>query len=439
MIVWFRRDLRLSDHGALAEAGTEPVVPLFVLDDRLLASAATPRQEHLFASLSCLDRDIRSRGGVGLLVRRGDPARTVAQVAAEYGARRVLVSGDYSPFGIRRDADVAAVLEGQGVVLAAADSPFLHPPGLVTKGDGTAFQVFTPFYRAWAALPVADPRVARPRFAAAWAGPCDPIPSATVAVAAGESEAERVLAGFASGPLERYGDERNRTDVAGTSGLGAALHFGEIHPRSIVATVGPEGGFTRQLCWREFYADVLYRRPDAAWDNVDRRFDALPWRDDPDQFDLWCRGRTGFPMVDAGMRQLSQTGWMHNRARMVTASFLTKDLLLPWQWGARWFLSHLRDGDVANNSLGWQWVAGTGTDAAPYYRVFNPVLQGQKFDPEGDYVRRYIPELRHLPGRSVHTPWDQPDGYDEGYPRRLVDHAQARIDALAAYDAVKRA
>ncbi len=437
VIVWFRRDLRLSDHGALAAAGSESVVPLFILDDRLLERAGTPRREHLFASLRSLDHDIRVRGGAGLLVRRGDPAETVVQVSAEYGAQRVLVSGDYSPFGIRRDARAASALLGHGVVLSAEDSPFLHAPGQVTKGDGTAFSVFTPFNRAWAARPVPDPRAATPRFVDAWAGPCDPIPD--IGTSAGEAEADRILTQFASGPVDRYGEDRNRTDLAGTSGLGAALHFGEIHPRSIVATVGSEGGFTRQLCWRDFYADVLYRRPDAAWNNVDRRFDALPWRDDPDQFDSWCHGRTGFPMVDAGMRQLSQTGWMHNRVRMVTASFLTKDLLLPWQWGARWFLSRLRDGDVANNSLGWQWVAGTGTDAAPYYRVFNPVLQGQKFDPAGDYVRRYVPELRHLAGGSVHTPWDQADGYRNGYPRRLVDHAEARLDALAAYDAVKRA
>lgn len=193
----------------------------------------------------------------------------------------------------------------------------------------------------------------------------------------------------------------------------------------------------RQLCWRDFYADVLHRRPDAAWNNVDPRFDALPWQEDDRAFAAWCNGRTGYPMVDAGMRQLRATGWMHNRTRMVVASFLTKDLLIPWQRGARFFLDHLRDGDVANNSLGWQWTAGTGMDPAPYYRVFNPVLQGLKFDPQGDYVREFVPELRHLAGKAAHEPWDHPDGYACGYPDRIVDHATARQVALAAYEVVK--
>ena len=439
--MWFRRDLRLSDHGGLAAAGTDRVVALFVLDPELIRSAGPVRLAHLYRCLRGLDRSIRNRGGAGLLLRVGDPAVEVPAVAAAHDVQRVLVSGEYTPYGLRRDAAVAATLAQRGVRMSSTDTPYLHSPGAVVKGDGTPFSVFTPFWRAWSALPAASPVDADPQFAEQFALPSAAIPDGDPDASGSggaDEHATSLLESFVALPVESYDADRNRVDLAATSRLGTALHFGEIHPRTVVAAVGPDGaGFVRQLCWREFYADVLWRRPDAAWGNVDRRFDAFPWRDDRSAFDLWCRGRTGFPMVDAGMRQLLTTGWMHNRSRMVVASFLTKDLLLPWQWGARWFLTHLRDGDVANNSLGWQWVAGTGTDAAPYYRVFNPVLQGQKFDPEGDYVRRFVPELAHLPGAAVHTPWDQPDGYQGGYPHRIVDHAEARKAALAAYAEVK--
>jgi deoxyribodipyrimidine photo-lyase len=212
----------------------------------------------------------------------------------------------------------------------------------------------------------------------------------------------------------------------------------------VVAAVAGAGDggreFVRQLAWRDFYADVLARRPDASWRSVDNRFDAMAWRSGPDaEQDLaaWCAGRTGYPFVDAGMRQLVQEGWLHNRLRMVVASFLTKDLLIHWRRGAEWFLTNLCDGDVANNSLGWQWAAGSGMDAAPFHRIFNPVLQGQRFDPEGAFVRRYVPELAHLPAASVHEPWLDPRGYDRGYPDRIVDHARARREALARFDAVR--
>ena len=441
VIVWLRRDLRLSDHGAFAAAGDQPVIAVFVLDPRLLDRAGPVRRTYLFASLRSLDAEIRGRGGEGLLVLTGDPVTVLPSLAARTGSPTVFVTGDYAPFGVRRDAAVARALSDIGVTMTAADSPYLHPPGTVTKVDGEPFSVFTPYYRTWARLPVPAAFHCAPHITRPLTG--DPIPhsdSEPGGVAegrAGELAAQQLLDRFLGGPLDRYDDDRNRTDLAGTSGLSAALHFGEIHPRSVVAAAGPGGGYVRQLCWRDFYADVLFRHPQAAWRNVDPRFDALPWQDDDTVFAAWCEGRTGYPMVDAGMRQLRDTGWMHNRTRMVVASFLTKDLLIPWQRGARFFLDHLRDGDVANNSLGWQWTAGTGMDPAPYYRVFNPVLQGLKFDPNGDYVREFIPELRHLPGAAVHEPWDQPDGYAGGYPDRIVDHAAARKSALAAYELVK--
>lgn len=435
LMVWFRRDLRLDDHAALAAAGDTPIVPVFVLDPRLLRSAGPVRLAYLSGSLQALDLRIKECGGGGLIVRSGDPLEVLPPLAAAHGCDQVLVSGDYSPFGVTRDAAVAAALAQVGVTMRSADSPFLHPPGAVTKPDGSAFAVFTPYWRAWQGRSVDGPVISEPQFVA---GNPDSEPLPATGEPAGEIVAQELLESFL-GRADGYDTDRNRPDIPATSRLGAALHFGEIHPRTIVAAAGAATGFVRQLCWREFYADVLYRRPDAAWGNIDRRFDAFPWRQDTEQFEAWCQGRTGYPMVDAGMRQLQATGWLHNRSRMVVASFLTKDLLLPWQWGARWFLSHLRDGDVANNSLGWQWVAGTGMDAAPYYRVFNPVLQGQKFDPTGDYVRRYVPELAHLPGASVHTPWEIADGYAHGYPQRMIDHAQARQDALAAYTMIKNA
>lgn len=445
VIAWFRRDLRLADNGMLAGAGDEDVVPLFVMDPVLLASVGELRRARLFASLRSLDADIRDSGGAGLLVRVGDPAEVVVGAAEEVGAPRVLVSGDYSPYGLRRDRRVAQALTDAGVVMSSQDSPYLHAPGTIRKGDGGAFSVFTPYWRRWSAEAAAPPVTARPRFWGADRLPAgESIPTGPAAVgdvpAVGEAAALDELAAFAeSGAAGRYDDDRNRLDLAGTSRLGAALHFGEIHPRTVLAALGGETAFVRQLCWRDFYADVLFRRPDAAWHNVDRRFDALAWRDDRSQFDQWCAGMTGYPVVDAGMRQLAQTGWMHNRARMIVASFLTKDLLLPWQWGARWFLDNLTDADVASNSLGWQWCAGTGMDPSPYYRIFNPVLQGERFDPDGNYVRRWVPELAHLAGRAAHTPWDQPDGYAGGYPLRMVDHAQARDAALGAYRAAKEA
>ena len=430
-VVWFRRDLRLGDHRAVAAADATPAVGLFVLDPVLLASAGPVRTRRLFGSLNSLANDLAAGGG-RLVLRTGDPRQVVPQVAVEAGAEQVLVSGDFAPYGLRRDRDVASALDDAGRVLRSADTPYLHAPGSVTKSDGHPFSVFTPFYRAWDQLPVPGPADGHPQWRADLDS--DPIPTGDPGV--GEAAALERLDQFVSGPVAEYDRDRNRTDLAGTSGLSAALRFGEIHPRTIVAAAGG-GGFVRQLCWRDFYADVLFRRPDAAWGNVDRRFDALPWVDDDERFRVWCDGLTGYPMVDAGMRQLAATGWMHNRTRMVVASFLTKDLMIAWQRGARWFLDHLRDGDIANNSMGWQWTAGTGMDPSPYYRVFNPVLQGLKFDPDGDYVRRYVPELRHLHGSAVHEPWNHPDGYAHGYPRRIVDHAEARAAALAAYEVVK--
>jgi len=259
---------------------------------------------------------------------------------------------------------------------------------------------------------------------------------------AGEAAARERWNEFRESRLTDYTELRNRADLAGTSAMGHHLKWGEIHPRTMLADLGQaDEVFGKELAWREFYADVLTQKPQSATRSLDVRFDTrMPWTtgDDADSlFDSWSKGRTGYPFVDAGMRQLRAEGWMHNRVRMVVASFLVKDLHLPWQRGAREFMKWLRDGDLASNAHGWQWTAGCGTDASPFYRVFNPVLQGLKFDPEGDYVRRYIPELRHLPGKSVHEPWKAIDGYVDGYPEPIVDHAVERDVALADFASVK--
>ncbi len=445
VVVWFRRDLRLHDHGALAAAQGHDVVPLFVIDPRLWRGAGALRRSRLLVSLRSLDAEIRGAGGPGLVVRTGDPARVVVDAARGAGADHVLFSEDFGPYGRRRDAAVAAALRAAGAELAATDTAYLHAPGSIVTGGGSGYSVFTPYYRAWAARATPAPMDGVDTvFSGALA--TEEIPPPEVDVPGGEAHAADQLDSFAESGLDAYAAARNRPDLDSTSRLGAALHFGELHPRTVVARVGGVGGpaaaFVRQLCWRDFYADVLHRIPSATSQNINRRFDRMPWitgEAADDLFASWAAGQTGYPFVDAGMRQLAATGWMHNRVRMVVASFLTKDLLIHWNRGARWFLEHLLDADVANNALGWQWTAGTGTDAAPYFRVFNPVLQGLKFDPDGDYVRTFVPELRHLPAAAAHEPWRYPDGYAHGYARRIVDHAEARSEALRIYDGIKAA
>jgi deoxyribodipyrimidine photo-lyase len=259
---------------------------------------------------------------------------------------------------------------------------------------------------------------------------------------AGERAAWERWESFRSASLADYEDLRNRADLDGTSVMSHHLKYGEVHPRSLLAELGDaDEVYRKELCWREFYADVLFRHPTSARASLDARFDdEMRWASGPQMethLEAWKLGRTGFPFVDAGMRQLLTEGWMHNRVRMVVASFLVKDLHLPWQRGAAHFMRWLRDADLASNSHGWQWTAGCGTDASPYHRVFNPVGQGERFDPSGDYVRRYVPELAHLPGKTVHTPWDTLGGYDQGYPERIVDHAAERLEALDRFARMK--
>ncbi|MEU8140074.1 cryptochrome/photolyase family protein [Streptodolium elevatio] len=456
-LLWFRRDLRLADNPALhAAAGTGapgtgdhgggPVLPVFVVDPVLWEPAGPARRAYLARSLRALDEALRGQGSGGLVVRYGDPSTELPRLAAEARAEQVHAAADFGPYGRTRDDSVQRAL-GE-VPFVRTGSPYAVAPGRVTKGDGTPYRVFTPFLRAWTDHGWRDP-LPVPE-GVAWASassgglPEEPDSGVPQLPPAGAEAAYDHWAAFRDNGLADYAQLRDRADLPGSSRLSVHLKFGEIHPRTILAeTDGPAAGaakFRSELAWREFYADVLWHRPESGRDYLDTRFKTMPYdqgADAEEEFDAWREGRTGYPFVDAGMRQLLAEGWMHNRVRMVVASFLVKDLHQEWTRGARHFMHRLADGDFASNSHGWQWVAGCGTDAAPYFRVFNPVTQSRKFDPDGDYVRKYVPELRGIPGAAVHEPWKLKDGLPTGYPERIVDHAEEREVALARYSAMR--
>lgn len=436
-LLWFRRDLRLRDHPALAAAAADgDVLACFVLDPRLEASSGPRRLQYLGDALRQLRDDLDGR----LLVTRGRPDRQIPALAKEIGATSVHITEDFAPYGMRRDERVREALGP--VPLVATGSPYLVSPGRVTKKDGTPYQVFTPFLRQWRETGWPAPAKSGAR-SARWLEPtqsgvkqCDiPDPGAKLDIAAGGAAAHEQWKSFVDNGLQRYAEERNRPDLHGTSRMSAHLKFGAIHPRTLVADLNLRGAgaqaYLRELAFRDFYADVLHHWPASVWRNWNSQFDGIQTDSGADaerRFEAWKAGQTGFPFVDAGMRQLRESGFMHNRVRMIVASFLVKDLHLPWQWGAGWFLEQLVDGDMANNQHGWQWCAGSGTDAAPYFRIFNPVTQGEKFDPDGSYIRRWVPELRDAD--DVHLrKGDRPDGY----PARIVEHGAERAEALRRY------
>jgi deoxyribodipyrimidine photo-lyase len=333
-------------------------------------------------------------------------------------------------------------LAAAGVELRLVDSPYAVDPGRVTKDDGNPYAVFTPFSRAWEKAgwerPIPAPGSVTWRRAAS--DPIGPEPAdSAVLPAPGEAAAHALADEFLETGIGDYADDRNRPDFPGTSRLSPYLRWGVLHPRQLLDRLGEGRGdrvFRSELAWREFYADVLWRRPETAWTSLQPKMRAMPVDDDlaaRARFDRWAAGTTGYPIVDAGMRQLAATGWMHNRVRMVVASFLVKDLHLPWQWGAKFFMQRLVDGDLASNSHGWQWTAGTGTDAAPFFRVFNPVSQAEKFDPEGAYVRQWVPELRLVGDADVFAPWRAKGGLPLGALEPMVDHGAERVEALRRY------
>ncbi|WP_420040358.1 cryptochrome/photolyase family protein [Gordonia sp. MP11Mi] len=441
-IVWFRRDLRVHDLPTLtaAAADADSVAAVFVLDSRVARPG--PRTDFFLACLAEHDRALGKR----LIVVDGDPAVVLPSLVDRLGAGSVHISADFSPYGARRDDRVATAL-GQ-TPLVRTGSPYAVAPGRVRKSDGSEYRVFGPFQRAWhehgwhAPAPTDANTVT-------WLDPSEvgdrirlPTPTAEPLALPGENAALVRWRAIMAQSLDEYDTDRDRPDLDRTSRLSAYLKVGCLHPRTLLrdlrgrSDVGAST-FRSELCWRDFYADVMYHRPDTAYQDFDERFARLPHDSGPEAqaaFRAWCDGRTGYPIVDAGMRQLAAEGWMHNRVRMIVASFLTKDLHLPWQWGARHFMDHLIDGDLASNQHGWQWVAGSGTDAAPYFRVFNPALQGEKFDPDGDYVRRWVPELRGVSGRGVHR---LRNGRPDDYPAPIVDHATERLDALDRYAEIK--
>jgi deoxyribodipyrimidine photo-lyase len=406
--MWFRRDLRLADNPALLAAGSDgtEVSPVFIVDPTFAGSGA-PRLAYLHDALRSLDASIRELGGGGLHIRHGDPTAEIPRLAAEMDADTVFVARDYAPYGRRRDAAVKEALDGADRRLVGVGSPYAVPPGSVTKDDGTPYAVFTPFSKVWRRagwdLP-ADAPADDFRWADLTGVETESLgerPDPGIALPdAGEDAAHDRWHAFGLDGVDAYPERRNLPAVAGTSQLSPALKWGTIHPRQLLADLdgsgaGPKGHtvFSSELAWREFYADVLFQQPRTAWENLNLKMDAMPIDTDRaarQRFDRWTSGETGFGIVDAGMRQLAATGWMHNRVRMIVASFLVKDLHLPWQWGARWFMRHLIDGDLASNNHGWQWAAGTGTDAAPYFRVFNPHLQQERYDPDGSYVGRWV-------------------------------------------------
>jgi deoxyribodipyrimidine photo-lyase len=453
-VVWFRRDLRVHDQPTFlaAAAHARRVLALFVLDPALLDPAGGARRTVLYRCLRSLDDALGGR----LLVVRGDPADVVPRVAGAVDAAQVHVAADFGPYGRARDEAVDEALAEHGRELVRSGSPYAIAPGRIAKPDGTPYQVFSPFRRAWERHGWRAP-ADTDASTVSWMDTADedggprrvPIPDDDrvpgEVPSAGEEVALARWREFLDDGVSGYKRARDRPDRPGTSRMSVHLKYGTVHPRTLLADLAGRSGegadsVRSELAWREFYADVLWHRPDSARANFDRRFDVLP-ADSGVQADAhfaaWAEGRTGFPIVDAGMRQLREMAWVHNRVRMIVASFLVKDLHLPWQRGARHFMHYLADGDLASNQHGWQWVAGTGTDAAPYFRVFNPVVQGEKFDPQGDYVRRFVPELRDVAGGAVHRPWELPGGPPSGYPEPIVDHAAERREALARYEQVK--
>ena len=474
-VVWFRQDLRVADQAALraaADAGGT-VLPLYVLDDvspgRWRMGGAS--RWWLHGSLRALAGDL-TRLGSPLVLRRGEAARTVAAVARSVSATAVFATRHVEPHWRIADGELRALLAADGIGFHILAGTTLFEPGAIRNRGGGQPKLFAPFWRACQAAgapprPLPPPPTLRP--------PSPPVPGDDLdgwrllpagpdwagglraMWRAGEGAAQQRLATFADDALGHYHSDRDRPEPGGTSQLSAPLHFGELSPRQVWHAVaartqaGPQsaqGGWTwlREVGWREFCAHLLAANPSMPDRPLQERFADFPWADDPALLRAWQRGETGYPIVDAGMRQLWQTGWMHNRARMIVGSFLVKHLLIPWQQGEAWFWDTLVDADLANNAGNWQWVAGCGVDAAPYFRILNPVLQGEKFDSRGDYVRRWLPELVRLPAPLIHRPWQAPApelaaaGVRLGttYPQPVVDHVVARARAMAAFEVLKR-
>ena len=459
VIVWFRRDLRTSDHAALSAAAAtgHPVLPVFVLESGESDNGSASRW-WLHHSLVSLRKELAVLG-LPLVLLRGGALEVLLGLCARSGASEVHAHHQYEPSDAEREEKFSSALSMQGIQMHFHPGTLLSEPTDLRTGKGGPFQVFTPYWKAFAnkvrtqePLPSLDRvRSFEARDIGVSLESLKLLPSIgwdgglRAAWNPGASGAAKNLQRFLAGPVEHYDSQRDLPHVQGTSQLSAHLHFGEISPRQIwhaAKATGPTAApFLRQLVWREFAHHLLHHFPHTTDKPLRPQFEDFPWDGDPSLLSTWQKGETGYPLVDAGMRQLWTTGWMHNRVRMVAASFLVKHLLLPWQEGAAWFRDTLVDADLANNTFGWQWTAGCGADAAPYFRVFNPTLQGKKFDPEGAYIRRWIPELQNLSKRWIHEPSSAPAlelataGVTLGrdYPHPVIDHAVARERALDCY------
>ncbi|MFN3883772.1 MAG: cryptochrome/photolyase family protein [Rhodocyclaceae bacterium] len=454
-LVWFRRDLRDFDHAALSAALREAskVYCAFVFDTDILAGLpkADRRVDFIHRSVCELDAALKAQGG-GLIIRHGRAVEEIPRLASELGATTVHANRDHEPFARARDAAVAAALAADGRVFRDHKDQTIFERDEILTRSGTPFSVFTRFARAWRArLTTADlaehacvpqpGQLAVPRAVL----PAPTLESLGFAptdlkVPAGMSGGARLFEDFLT-RIDRYHVSRDYPAVKGVSYLSPHLRFGTVSIRRLVAaalerSLAPDGAgaaaWLNELVWREFYQMILWHRPDVVEHAFKREFDALVWDEAPDLFAAWCEGRTGFPLVDAAQRQLLQTGWMHNRLRMVSASFLTKDLGIDWRLGEAHFARWLLDFDLASNNGGWQWAAGTGCDAQPWFRIFNPVTQAEKFDPQGKFIRRYVPELAGVPDEFIHAPWKMPTP-PAGYPAPIVDHAAARQRTLARF------
>jgi deoxyribodipyrimidine photo-lyase len=450
-IFWFRRDRRLNDNVALngcaklaIDDGDKTVIPVFWYSETDFNSLSGIRQHSLSESLLALDRSMKG----SLRVIASDDTGGLVEYAKGQNVKFIHATESFDPEGIAEQRQLQSLLKETGIELILEDSYYAIKPGTVAKPvDGSAYRVYTPFFKAWFQLgwPAPVPLIKNFVWAANESATAIPEPTkpSPIRVKAGEDFALETFSKFKKRALFSYADDRNRPDLSGTSHLSHALANGEIHPRTLLFELGDVEGhvvFRKEIAWREFYADVLYRNPHTIDDYYEPRFKNMRYDKGSGakaKLERWQQGKTGFPMVDAGMRQLLATGWMHNRVRMIVASFLIKDLHLEWQVGAKWFEQHLSDFDPASNSHGWQWTAGCGTDASPYYRVFNPILQGYKFDPDGNYVRKFIPELSHIPGKEVHEPWLLVDGLVNGYPEPMLDHGAERDESLARLKEIK--
>ena len=440
-IVWFRRDLRINDHPALLAAieSGEQVIPIFILDKAQIAEAGEKLLAYMGQSLRKLDESL----GNNLHIIEGDQIEVLSALIKKYEVAEVHISAEYERYGAARDARV----EAAGITLVRTGSPYAVTPGRVVKPtDGTPYRVYTPFYRAWRThgwrAPAITPKsVNFMQPTAEYRNfPDFPLPEGVEIIAAGEQAALSRFKVFTKSGLDSYDENRNFAGMDGTSKMSSYLKFGEIHPRTLLKGLGEDKAhdtFRKEIAWREFYADVLFNNPMTDREYYAPRFADMRYDKPGAQFSAWCEGTTGYPFVDAAMRQLVHEGWMHNRTRMVVASFLVKDLHLEWQLGERFFAKHLVDFDVASNAHGWQWTAGSGTDASPYYRVFNPIEQGKRFDSNGDYIRKYVPELAHLSAAEIHEPWLYLNGYSKGYPERIVDHALERLESLERLKEIK--